>query len=60
MSNLPIIEAAKDELTAIFKDLHQHPEIGFTEHRTAGVVAEKLEESMALTRCIPALQGQAW
>ena len=26
MSNLPIIEAAKDELTAIFKDLHQHPE----------------------------------
>ena len=44
MSNLPIIEAAKDELTAIFKDLHQHPEIGFTEHRTAGVVAEKLKE----------------
>ena len=31
MSNLPIIEAAKDELTAIFKDLHQNPEIGFTE-----------------------------
>ena len=44
MSNLPIIEAAKDELTAIFKDLHQHPEIGFTEHRTAGVVTEKLKE----------------
>ena len=44
MSNLPIIEAAKNELTAIFKDLHQHPEIGFTEHRTAGVVAEKLKE----------------
>ena len=44
MSNLPIIEAAKDELTTIFKDLHQHPEIGFTEHRTAGVVAEKLKE----------------
>jgi len=44
MSNLPIIEAAKDELTEIFKDLHQHPEIGFTEHRTAGVVVEKLKE----------------
>ena len=44
MTNLPIIEAAKEELTAIFKDLHQHPEIGFTEHRTAGVVAEKLKE----------------
>ena len=44
MSNLPIIEAAKDELTSIFKDLHRHPEIGFNEHRTAGVVAEKLKE----------------
>jgi hippurate hydrolase len=44
MSNLPIIEAAKDELNAIFKDLHQHPEIGFTEHRTASVVAKKLKE----------------
>ena len=44
MTNLPIIEAAKEELTAIFKDLHQHLEIGFTEHRTAGVVAEKLKE----------------
>tara|TARA_B100000925_G_scaffold117138_1_gene86927 strand:- start:2559 stop:3722 length:1164 start_codon:yes stop_codon:yes gene_type:complete len=43
-NNLPIIEAAKDELTAIFKDLHQHPELGFAEYRTAGVVAEKLKE----------------
>ena len=31
MSNLPIIEAAKDELTSIFKDLHRHPEIGFND-----------------------------
>ena len=44
MTNLPIIEKAKDELTAIFKDLHQHPELGFAEHRTAGIVAEKLKE----------------
>ena len=44
MTILPIIDAAKDELTAIFKDLHQHPELGFTEHRTAGVVADKLKE----------------
>ncbi len=33
-NNLPIIEAAKDELTAIFKDLHQHLELGFAEYRT--------------------------
>lgn len=44
MANLPIIADSADELTAIFKDLHAHPEIGFEEHRTAGVVAEKLRE----------------
>ena len=44
MGILPIIEDAKGELTEIFKDLHAHPEIGFTEVRTAKVVAEKLRE----------------
>ncbi|MEO1960627.1 MAG: amidohydrolase, partial [Paracoccus sp. (in: a-proteobacteria)] len=44
MTILPIIEDSASELTAIFKDLHAHPEIGFTEHRTAGVVADKLRE----------------
>jgi amidohydrolase len=44
MSVLPVIAESTDELTTIFKDLHAHPEIGFTEHRTAGVVAEKLKE----------------
>ncbi|MGB0508358.1 MAG: M20 aminoacylase family protein [Pikeienuella sp.] len=44
MANLPIITDSAEELTAIFKDLHAHPEIGFTEHRTAGIVAEKLKE----------------
>ena len=42
MGILPIIADSKEELTAIFKDLHAHPEIGFTEKRTAGVVAETL------------------
>lgn len=42
MGILPVIEQSKGELEAIFKDLHAHPEIGFTETRTAGVVAEKL------------------
>lgn len=44
MAILPIISDSTDELTAIFKDLHAHPEIGFQEHRTAGIVAEKLKE----------------
>lgn len=30
------------ELTAIYTDLHQHPELSFQEHRTAGIVAERL------------------
>ncbi len=42
MNILPIIDASTEELTAIFKDLHAHPEIGFTEMRTAGIVAEQL------------------
>jgi hippurate hydrolase len=37
------VEADAPRLTAIFKDLHQHPEIAFTETRTAGVVARELK-----------------
>lgn len=44
MPTLPIIDQSRDELTEIFKDLHAHPEIGFTEVRTSGVVADKLRE----------------
>ena len=42
MPVLPIISDATAELTEIFKDLHAHPEIGFTETRTAGIVADQL------------------
>ena len=35
-------EALSDELVAIRRDLHMHPELGFQEVRTARVVAEKL------------------
>lgn len=42
MGILPIIDQSTAELTDIFKDLHAHPEIGFTETRTAGIVADKL------------------
>ncbi len=37
------IDADAPRLTAIFKDLHQHPEIAFTETRTAGIVATELK-----------------
>ena len=32
----------QDEFTAIRRDLHAHPELGFEEHRTARVVQERL------------------
>lgn len=37
------IDADAARLTAIFKDLHQHPEIAFTEARTSGIVAKELK-----------------
>ncbi|QDM17740.1 M20 aminoacylase family protein [Tardiphaga sp. vice278] len=43
MPTLDRIEGFADELTAIRRDLHAHPEIGFEEVRTSGIVAEKLE-----------------
>ena len=36
------IAAMQDEVALWRQDLHEHPEIGFDLHRTAGVVAEKL------------------
>ncbi|CAN5392160.1 M20 aminoacylase family protein [soil metagenome] len=44
MPNIPLIDSFADELTAIRRDIHAHPEIGFEEHRTSGIVAEKLEQ----------------
>ena len=44
MPNIERIEGYVDELVAIRKDLHAHPEIGFEEVRTSGIVAEKLSQ----------------
>ncbi|MBN9040485.1 MAG: amidohydrolase [Rhizobiales bacterium 62-47] len=44
MPNLERIEGFADELTAIRRDLHAHPEIGFEEKRTSGIVADKLAQ----------------
>ena len=38
----PIIAGYADELRAIRRDIHAHPEIAFEERRTAGIVAEAL------------------
>jgi hippurate hydrolase len=42
MPTLDLINHFADELTAIRRDLHAHPEVGFEEVRTSGLVAEKL------------------
>lgn len=43
--NIPApIRAFADDLTAIRRDLHEHPELGFQEVRTAGIVAAKLRD----------------
>ncbi len=42
MPALPEILSFTDELVAIRRDLHAHPEIGFEEVRTSDIVAEKL------------------
>ncbi len=44
---MPIVNRIADfhaEMTAWRRDFHMHPELGFEEHRTAGIVADKLRE----------------
>ena len=44
---MPIIAEVRDyqdELTAIRRDIHAHPELAFAEERTADLVARKLAE----------------
>ena len=42
----PIADRA-EALTAFFRDLHAHPELGFQETRTAARVAEALTSALA-------------
>ena len=44
MSAFDTIARSQAELAAIRQDLHAHPELGIEEHRTAELVARKLEE----------------
>ncbi|GAA2347333.1 M20 family metallopeptidase [Saccharopolyspora halophila] len=38
------LDEIRDELIALYRDLHAHPELSFQEHRTAAEVARRLEE----------------
>lgn len=39
-----LVDQDAGRLTDIFKDLHQHPELAFTEQRTAAIVAKELRQ----------------
>ena len=43
-SPVSFVLAEHERLTAIRRDLHAHPEIGFEEHRTGALVAERLHQ----------------
>jgi len=44
MSTLsPDVRAGAKDVIAIRRDLHRHPEQGFKEHRTAGIIRAKLK-----------------
>jgi hippurate hydrolase len=43
MHLLDSLRADHAEITAIRRDIHAHPELAFEEHRTAALVAERLE-----------------
>lgn len=46
MQNTPLMTAETlAELTALRRDLHAHPELGFAEHRTAAIVADRLRKA---------------
>src|SRR5271165_2326649 len=36
------LDGLREDLEALYKDLHAHPELPFAEHRTAGIAAERL------------------
>jgi hippurate hydrolase len=65
MPSIERIEAFADELTAIRRDIHAHPEIGFEEVRTSGIVAEKLTQwgievhrGLGITGVVGVLKGK--
>nr|HID13648.1 amidohydrolase [Anaerolineae bacterium] len=58
-------ETLREQLVAWRRDFHMHPELAFQEHRSAGVIAERLHElgyqvqtGIATTGVVALLEGQ--
>ncbi|WP_281968913.1 M20 aminoacylase family protein [Roseovarius nanhaiticus] len=66
MSVIPKIGAFAEDLTVIRRDFHAHPELGFEEVRTSGIVAEQLRaygvdevhEGLGGTGVVALIRGQ--
>ena len=59
MPTIDRIDGYADELTAIRRDLHAHPEIGFEEVRTSGN-CRRQADAMGPSRCIAVLAAPVW
>lgn len=46
MIDIFVPEALAAEVVETRRDLHRHPELGFAEHRTAKIAADRLREVM--------------
>ena len=44
-----LVDADTDRIVAIFKDIHENPELGFMEVRTAGIVAKVTRPRWSMT-----------
>jgi hypothetical protein len=53
MQIIPEIAQSHDEIEAIRRDIHAHPELCYEEERTADLVAQKLERASARSACAP-------
>jgi amidohydrolase len=53
------VDDLTDELVAVRRDLHAHPEIGNAEHRTTALVVERLERAGLVAKVLPVGTG-AW
>jgi amidohydrolase len=53
------IDAARGDMVAVRRDLHAHPELGFQEVRTSGIVAERLRAAGLAVRTGLATTGVA-
>ena len=64
-ATITVPQRLADDVVLIRRDLHMHPELGFREHRTAGIVADRLRslgyevhEGIGTTGVVGILQGR--